>query len=267
MFSLVSRIFNGIQQSKMYKNQARAAQIQAQGIRNQASAQASLIEDSARRNALIDNQNLMAARSNQREQTAALKNKRATSGFTSEGTADQPILDAHEALNAEIEQMALSSSINSLNAIQTAVDTRKQGELSAMVKDMEAQAYRAQSKGIKQATIANGIVGIASAAAGAYTAYTGYQSALTNLDSAYDQGQLSPANYAAQKNALLQQNPYLLAFTAGGYYGSTGYDAMAAFNPYTTTMTRKNPWGGLYSLAKGANPGITRNNYNQLFTR
>lgn len=262
MFSLVTRIVNGIQQSKMYKYQAQAAQIQAQGIRNAANAQASLMEDSARKNALLDADALMSARAGQREQIAAVKNKRATSGFTSEGTGDAPIRDAHEALNQEIENMALSASINSLNAVQNAVDTRRQGELDAMVKDMEAQAYRAQAKGIKRATITNGLVGITSSAFGMYQGWNAAHE--TNMYLAED---MLNGHITKEQYDKLSINPYLSAFTAGGYYGSTGYDAAAAFNPYTTTMTRKNPWGGAYSLARGANPGITRNNYNALFTR
>lgn len=263
MLSLVTRIMQGIQESRALRYQAKAASIQATAIRNQANAQAALIEDSARRNALIDADNLMTARANQREQTAAIKNKRATSGFTSEGTADAPIRDASDALDAEIEQMALSSSINSLNAIQSATDTRRQGELSALVKDMEAQSLRTQAKGVQQATITNGIIGAASAAVGAYLGFN----AESILTSQYDAGQISSAGYASGMNQLQQTSPWLRAFATSGYYGSTAFDATAAFNPYTTTMTRKNPWGGLYSLVKGANPGITRNNYNQLFTR
>ena len=263
MFSLFTRIVNGIQQSRALRYQSRAASIQATALRNQANAQASLIEDSARRNSLIDADNLMAARANQREQLADLKNKRSTSGFTSEGTATAPIRNAADALDAEIEQMALSSSINSLNAIQAAHDTRRQGELSALVKDMESQSLRSQAKGVQRATITNTLIGTASAAIGAYQGFN----AESILTSQYNSGQISAADYTAGMNQLQQTSPWLRAFAQGGYYGSTAFDAAAAFNPYTTTMTRKNPWGGLYSLVKGANPGITRNNYNQLFTR
>lgn len=263
MLSLLTRIMQGIQESRALRYQSRAAGIQSTAIRNQANAQAALIEDSARRNSLIDADNLAAARANQREELAALKNKRATSGFTSEGTASAPIRDAHAALDAEIEQMALSASVNSLNAIQSAHDTRRQGELSALVKDMEAQSLRSQAKGVQQATITNGIIGVASAAIGAYQGFN----AESILTAQYDAGQISAADYAAGMNQLQQTSPWLRSIVQGGYYGSTAFDASAAFNPYTTTMTRKNPWGGLYSLVKGANPGITRNNYNQLFTR
>lgn len=263
MLSLVTRIMSGLQQARALRYQAESASIQALAARNHASAQAALIEDSARRNARIDSDNLMAARANQREQTAAIRNKRATSGFTSEGTADTPERTAHQELSAEIQNMALSASINSLNAIQTAHDTRSQGELTAMVHEMEAATLRSQAKGIQRATITSGIIGAAGAAYGAYQGYT------TNarLDSQYDSGQLTEAQYTASKNAIAGISPWALALTQSNHYGSTLYEASASFNPYTTTMTRKNPWGGLYSLVKGANPGITRNNYNQLFTR
>jgi hypothetical protein len=263
MLCLVSRIMRGIQQSRALRYQAKAASIQATAARNQANAQAALIEDSARRNARLDADNLMAAAANQREQLATLKNKRATSGFTSQGTADAPIHTAAQELNAEIQHMALSASINSLNAIQTAHDTRAQGELTAMVHEMQAATLRSQAKGIQRSTLTSGIIGTATAAYGAYQGYN----ADTLLNTAYDNGELTPEQYAAEKNALLGTTPWQRAIATSGYYGSTFYDATAAFNPYTTTMTRKNPWGGLYSLVKGANPGITRNNYNTLFTR
>lgn len=263
MFSLVTRIMQGITQSRALRHQAESQRIQATAARNQANAQASLIEDSARRNARLDADNLMAAAANQREQLATIKNKRATSGFTSQGTADAPIRTAAQELNTEIQHMALSASINSLNAIQTAHDTRRQGELTAMVHEMQAATLRSQAKGIQRSTLTSGSIGTATAAYGAYQGYN----ADTLLNTAYDNGELTPEQYAAEKNALLGTTPWQRAIATSGYYGSTFYDATAAFNPYTTTMTRKNPWGGLYSLVKGANPGITRNNYNTLFTR
>ena len=262
MLSLVTRIMQGIQQSRALRYQAETKRIQATAARNQANAQAALIEDSARRNALIDADNLMTAAANKREATAAIKNKRATSGFTSEGTADAPIRTAAQELQAEIEQMALSSSINSLNAVQTATDTRRQGELTAMVHELEATSLRTQAKGIQRATITNGIIG---AAASIY----GFSQGLASADEANMYLAEDLVNKRITKSEYNEklQNRYLSAFATSGYYGSTAYDATAAFNPYTTTMTRKNPWGNLYTLAKGANPGITRSNYSQLFTR
>lgn len=282
MFSLVTRIMQGITQSRALRHQAESQRIQAAAARGQANAQAALIEDSARRNAHIDAANLRTARANQREQTAALKNKRATTGFTSEGTADAPIRTAAQELNTEIQHMALSASINSLNAIQTAHDTRAQGELTAMVHQMQAATLRTQAKGIQKSTLTSGIIGAASAAYGAYQGYQNAQQAAyadrtdaqQTLYAAYQNNQLSESQYlqAIKATESIPRNPeiaspWLYSITTAGQYGSTLYDATAAFNPYTTTMTRKNPWGGLYSLVKGANPGITRNNYNTLFTR
>lgn len=263
MFSLIARIMDGITQSRALKSQARLQQAQATAARNQANAQAALIEDSARRNLRIDADNLAAAAGNKRETLAALKNQRANSGFTSEGTGDAPIRTAAQELQAEIDQMALSASINSLNAIQTAHDTRAQGHLTAMVHEMQAQSLRTQAKGVQQSTILSGIIGTAAAA------YTGYQeyNAEANLDQAYDTGQINAAQYTAAKNNLAATNPWLRSIVAGSMYGSAAYEFTATFNPYTATMTRKNPWGNLYTLARGANPGITRSNYSQLFTR
>ena len=169
MFSLVTRIMQGITQSRALRHQAESQRIQATAARNQANAQAALIEDSARRNARLDADNLMAAAANQREQLATIKNKRATSGFTSQGTADAPIRTAAQELNTEIQHMALSASINSLNAIQTAHDTRRQGELTAMVHEMQAATLRSQAKGIQRSNLTSGIIGTAAAA------YAGYQ--------------------------------------------------------------------------------------------
>lgn len=262
MFSLVTRIMQGITQSRALRHQAESQRIQATAARNQANAQAALIEDSARRNARLDADNLMAAAANQREQLATIKNKRATSGFTTQGTADAPIRTAAQELNTEIQHMALSASINSLNAIQTAHDTRRQGELTAMVHEMQAATLRSQAKGIQRSTLTSGIIGTASS-------IYGFSQGLASADEANMYLAEDLVNKRITKSEYNEklQNRYLSAFATSGYYGSTFYDATAAFNPYTTTMTRKNPWGGLYSLVKGANPGITRNNYNTLFTR
>lgn len=262
MLSLVSRIMQGVQQSRALRYQAEHQRIQADAARGQANAQAALIEDSARRNALIDADNLMAAAANKRETTAAIKNKRATTGFTSEGTGDTPIRNAAQELQAEIDQMALSSSINSLNAIQTAQDTRKQGHLTAMVHELQASSLRTQAKGIQQSNIASALTGTVVAAYAGYKEYN----AESDLDADYDSGKISASEYAAAKNKLSQTSPWLRAITASSIAGGIAYDFTAAFNPYTTTMTRKNPWGSLYSLAKGANPGIQRNTYSQYFT-
>lgn len=263
MLSLLTRIMDGFAQSDALKSQARLLYAQARNTRNQAYGQAALIEDSARRNLLIDADNLAAAAGNKRETLAALKNKRATSGFTSQGTGDAPIRTAAQELQAEIDQMALSASINSLNAVQTANDIRTQGRLDARIMQLQAESLRTQAKGIQKSTILSGIIGTATAA------YTGYQeyNAETNLDHAYDTGQINADQYAAAKNNLAATDPWLRAIVSGGQYGTAAYEFTASFNPYTATMTRKNPWGNLYTLAKGANPGITRSNYSQLFTR
>lgn len=261
MLSLVTRIMSGIQESRSLRYQAEATRLQGEAARNRAYAQASLIDDSARRNALIDADNLMVARANQREAVAAEKNKRATSGFTSQGTGDAPIRNAKEELNREIENMALSSSINSLNAVQSAMDTRNQGELTYRTKSIEASALRSQAKGVQRATFTNALVGATTAIIGGMKGYNAAEETNAGLKKMLDNKQISQEQY---DDALL--SPMLSAFGSAGYWGSSGFDAAAAFNPYTTSMTRKNPWGNFYSLVNGKNPGISRNRNNNVYS-
>lgn len=257
MFSLLSNIMTGYLTASSYKSQAKVAGIQAQSLRTQANAQADAIERTAARNKRLSDANLRAARTNQSRQLGRIR--AAESGFSDAGTGNQAYLNAQATFDREIANMALSASVDSHNALQSAIDTRHKGELSAMTKEIEANQLRLAAKAVQSGTIVNAVMG----GIGAFRGWgIGEESAQTfndKLDEAV------AANIIKQEDAdLLYQDEAEHAFAASSHYGSGYFNATSAFNSFTTGMTKKQNWGSYLSLSRGRTPGF-QHSKNSLF--
>lgn len=248
----------------------------ARGTRNRANSQAYNIEEAARKNQLIEAENLAAARTNQRAKVGSVRAARAHSGFTNEGSGQQAERNAQQELDKYILNMAQSASIAMANAWQQASDTRRQGEIDARIQEAEADQYQAQAKNIRRAANISLVSGILGTAAGAYIGAKQANSfnkdlskslmkedaALTN---AFDRGEISWEQMQAglaKNEAYYQQhkaNPFESAFLTGSSLGGSAYHTTASFSPFIASYSadnnaRKNNWGGMLSVLTGNVP-------------
>lgn len=153
MSSTIAGLYGQSTQSRNYRYQAQSAMLQAeqarivgQGRKNAAYAQAKGIEESERKNAELRGQQMRQVRKQQRAAAGAADTAMADSGFSvSEGTGSA----AHEAswqqFDEYIDNMAMSSSISSTNALQQAIDTRKSGDSAERMGEVNAIGYEAQA--------------------------------------------------------------------------------------------------------------------------
>lgn len=276
MFSFLSSYNQARQQSKLLKAQASIMRANARGTRNRANSQAYNIEEAARKNQLIEAENLAAARTNQRAKVGSVRAARAHSGFTNEGSGQQAERNAQQELDKYILNMAQSASIAMANAWQQASDTRRQGEIDARIQEAEADQYQAQAKNIRRAANISLVSGILGTAAGAYFGAEKANSfnkdlsrslmkedaALTN---AFDRGEISWEQMQAglaKNEAYYQQhkaNPFESAFLTGSILGGSAYHTTASFSPFIASYSadnnaRKNNWGGMLSVLTGNVP-------------
>lgn len=275
MFSTIQSLFSMRSQAKEYTASARILDANALATRKHANAQATAIEQTARANMAIAGENMMTARSNQRATLAAAENNRAASGFSG-GTSDQPLHSIEKTLDKQLANLALSASIASLNAWQSAKDTRHQGEIQALAIESQADQYRRAAKSIRNQMWINSISSVANAAASAYSGYTaatarntaltdGFMSQSASLRTQLQNGTITQDQFNQQSASLWQQtqaatvNPWESAFLSGSQGFSAGFDIANSYSPYTAAIsgnpnTRKNNYGGAWSVLMGNIP-------------
>lgn len=265
MLGFISSLNQMRSQAKAYKHQGKLLSIQASAARKQANAQAALIEFAGQQNQEIANANLRTARQNQRADIGTARTIQAASGFTTQDSGSDRARHTQAILDAEIENMALSASISSLNAWQQARDTIKRGEIQGMQLDAQAdQMYRA-AKATRESMLWTGISGAIGMAGGAVMGAMGGYTAGAEAVNAHTDSFLAGGMTTEQ----FQQNmPSMFNYTMSGalngaYNGLNTFSGAAnAFNPYTATMTpsannRKNNWGSNLSILLGRTPYTT----------
>lgn len=266
MLGFLSSLQQMRSQAKSYKHQSKLHSIAAKSARTQANAQAALIEFQSKQQLEIANSNLRTARENQRAAVGEARAVQAASGFTTQGTGNSTARQVKAQADAEIANMALSASIASHNAWQRARDTIKQGNVTAMQHESQAEQYAMASKATRDSMLWTGIGGVVGAATP--IALDMYQTSKLNdtITTAYNQGQFgkvgSDAALKAYQNTL-QTGMSTSEMLSAAYTGlNMGAGITNAFNPYTATMTpaannRKNNWGSNLSVLLGRTPYTT----------
>ena len=271
-------------QASLARSQARISEINARMARNAANRKASQIENAAKANQRLAGENMMRARSNQRDAIGSVRVERANSGFTSEGSGNKAEESAQKALDRHIANMAMDASITMMNSWQQAVDVRQQGELEAVKHEGQAEVSRIQADYAKSGAIASLVSSTLGAAYGAYKAYTGanefntelkadYEDAqnkvrsadydydtmnykLSNIDKLYNQTLLSPWKQAALGAAGLGGQAMDITGSAFGFNSTPSSNTFSAFVSAFSTdnNARKNNWGGNQSVVSGNVP-------------
>lgn len=271
MLGFLSSLNQMRSQAKSFKHQATLHNIAATAATTQANAQAALIQFQSNQQQEIANRNLRTARENQRAAEGTARTHDAASGFTTAGTGNTHARRAKLEADAAIQNMALSASIASHNAWQRATDTIRQGRVTAMQHEAQAEQYHLASKATRDSMLWTGISAAAGAAVGGIAGYLKNRPTQKQLDEAqdvnntlfdaYQRGIISEADYL---NNIQGFNYKPLEQTlAGAYQGlNTAAGAANAFNPWTATMTpaannRKNNWGANLSVLLGRTPYTT----------
>jgi hypothetical protein len=276
MLSLLLNFNQARLQSKLYFAQSKIERINARTARNRANAQASAVEHTAKRNQELAARNLMTSRANQREAEGSLRVTRDQVLIDSSGTGESSLRNQQLALDAEIDNLALSASIATVNAWQKATDIRRQGEITAASHDAQAQQLAMAAKETRRSANFALIGGIAGGALSAYQAYNSaadYNTSLKkDLDAAnesykiaLDEGKISQKDYDAyikqnqdayESRLISTSRNATLGFAQGS---SMFYHGFNSFNPYTAALSadannRKNNWGSYVSVLAGNVP-------------
>lgn len=246
MLSFLTGIMQGLNQSRAYSTQARITRAQGQAAANQANAQASAIEASANRNQEIAGKRLRTLRENQRFSQDTARTAQVSSGFTDQGTGGSPERSARLEFDSIIENMAQSASIDYSNAWQNSIDTRRQGQLQQMAANAQAESYQRAAKNTKRQTVLSGFLG----AVGSVAGY------INGMDTANDYNEANAARINAGE--MKAQDPYASGLFQASGYASTIFDASQSLNPYTASMSRKNPWSSFLSILQGSSPGFQK---------
>jgi hypothetical protein len=276
MLSLLLNFNQARLQSKLYSAQSKIERINARTARNRANAQASAVEHTAKRNQELAARDLMTSRANQREAEGSLRVTRDQVLIDSSGTGESSLRNQQLALDAEIDNLALSASIATVNAWQKATDIRREGEITAASHAAQAQQLAMAAKETRRSANFSLIGGIAGGALSAYQAYNSaadYNTSLKkDLDAAnesykiaLDEGKISQKDYDAYikqnqdayESRLISTNRNAtLGFAQGS---SMFYHGFNSFNPYTAALSadannRKNNWGSYVSVLAGNVP-------------
>lgn len=170
------------------------------------------------------------ARRQQTEDVSAARAKESTTNTTVEAgvTGSEQV---RVAWDAQIANMATSSSVTTTNAMQRALETKRSGEstarwaqVEAMGYDAQANQYRQLAKNTRMGMWASGLVGGTLAVMGGIGGY--------NIGSGIG----------------LEGGDLFLSTLSGAYtYGQMGWDMTAMMNPYTAPFVM-NPKGSAETL-------------------
>lgn len=222
MLSFISGIINAFGQASITGEKARVARRQGNAARTNADLQAAAIMRTAETNLHIESYRRKAMRKNQTNAVQATRTKRASSGFTTQGTATKAAADTQSAFDETIDNAALSSSIAYANEWQQSLATQTQGKLAQAAYQAEAQQYNHIAKAQRVSAGFATLTGIAGVAYG-YTKF--------------------------------HDDPEK-AFLAASVYSSDLFNNALGLNMYTAGITRRQTWDSAYSLLQGNTPGF-----------
>ncbi len=251
MLSLLGSLIGGLGKARQYSAQASAAEQQAaltrlrgESAKNEAYATAAGIEDTDRANKYLRGMQQRQARGQETREVSAARNAHSGTNTTVEAGAQMEDR-VREAWDAQIENMATSSSVSTANAMQRALDTRRRGEsaarwaeVEAMGYDAQAEQYRSLAKATRKSAQRGFIGGLLGSVAGGISGYMTGRDNLALLQEGIANGEYSMLT-ADEQDALLsraEDNVVLSTLSGAGDYGSMMWDLHAAMNPYLAGM-------------------------------
>ena len=222
MLSFISGIVNAFSQASITGEKARVARRQGNAARTNADLQAANIMRTAEFNLQLESHRRKAMRRNQNTAVQSVRTKRASSGFTSQGSASQAVSNTEDNFNQTIDNASRSAAIAYANEWQQSIATQAQGKLAQAAYQAEAQQYNHIAKAQR---VSAGFATLTGSAGVAY-GYTKFHD--------------DPEK----------------AFLAASVYSSDLFNNALGLNMYTAGITRRQTWDSAYSLLQGNTPGF-----------
>ena len=222
MLSFISGIVNAFSQASITGEKARVARRQGNAARTNADLQAANIMRTAEFNLQLESHRRKAMRRNQNTAVQSVRTKRASSGFTSQGSASQAVSNTEDNFNQTIDNASRSAAIAYANEWQQSIATQTQGKLAQAAYQAEAQQYNHIAKAQRFSAGVATLTGIAGAAYG------------------YSKFSDDPEK----------------AYLAASVYSSDLFNNALGLNMYTAGITRRQTWDSAYSLLQGNTPGF-----------
>lgn len=279
MLELIGSLVGGLGKAKQYSalgrqasQQAALTRLRGESARNDAQREADDIEEADRANRYLRGMQQRQARGAQRQAVSAARNAHSGNNTTVEAGAQMEDR-VREAWDAQIENMATSSSVTTANAMQRAIDTRYKGvleqkwaEVEALGYDAQAKQYSALAKATRKSAQFGFIGGLIGGVAGGVSGYMSGKENLASVMKGIEAGDYGKLN-DAQREALInkaEDNVVLSTLSGAGDYGSMTWDLYASTNPFLAGMQidTKRSSGTLYGLLarglRGANRSGSR---------
>lgn len=151
---------------QQYKFGARARESEGAAQKSAAYKAAYNLEQEAKSGSYLAGRNMMTARQNQSQATAAVRAQRGASGFTDEGSGLSAELSAADWFEKQIADMNLSNAIGDRNKRYGAEVNRFQGDLQMQAAQSEAKQMRYLGQSALGAAYAQAVMALAGGAAG-----------------------------------------------------------------------------------------------------
>ncbi len=162
-----SNIFGQLQEARSLGHQSRMTRIEGQAQKDEAYRAADATERESRANAELAGLQMRQTREVQRQAVGQARNARAAAGFDmTQGSGAQAIADVSGSYDSQIDNMALSSSLEQANAINQATNLRQAGANANLSANLQADLIRDRAKAIRTSTWFTGMSAAAGFAAG-----------------------------------------------------------------------------------------------------
>lgn len=255
MLSFISGIINAFSQASISGEKARVARRQGNAARTNADLQAANIMRTAEFNLQLESHRRKAMRRNQNTAVQSVRTKRASSGFTSQGSASQAVSNTEDNFNQTIDNASRSAAIAYANEWQQSIATQTQGKLAQAAYQAEAQQYNHIAKAQRFSAGVATLTGIAGAALGYQHSLQQTEDALSKLEKAKKKGAITTEQYNEKKADILSRKESS-AFLTASVYSSDLFNNALGLNMYTAGITRRQTWDSAYSLLQGNTPGF-----------
>lgn len=267
MLGVLGELFGGLATARGYEAKRRQASQNAKLARMKGAAEqreayeeARGIYETDKANKEIRAQQQRQARGKQTLAQSAARNMASGSGVSVEqGSSLED--EVRRAWDAQVDNMAQSSSIMHINAMQRAMDAKKSGdaqkawaEVEATGYEYEAEQYGRLAKRTRGAAVGSAIVSGVAAGAGAYAGYKAGQERVSKLQEGIEAGRYNFMN-PQQRTAMLEEARRDVKWSAlqgMNSFGTMGWDFMASLNPYSSmfTVNPKGSWGAMADLLR-----------------
>lgn len=249
MLSFVSNILSGFNQASNYKTQAALLRSNARAAQSAANASAANTMRAAAANWELESDKRKSVREQQTSAVASARNARSGSGFTNQGTGATAENVTRTAFDETIANMARSAAIDYNNYFTNAESTKTQARMQREAAESQARQYEIAANASRKSSIIGGVTGLAGAVVG-YKMLSGAAEDYNTTNAT-----------AIVEGKLTALNPTAMGILGAGQFAGDFTNLSMSFNPFTSSLTRKNNWDTFASIALGNTPGFQHSEF------